>query len=166
MRVPSRWSAAVLAVLAFVGGADCVGAQDAGLAPRWELRADATTARVPAAHAGVGLGLRAGPYARVGVALAAGAARGPDDAWRASRRADFTARFLLDPYAERRVGVYGGAGVSARRDGDGPVAGAMVLVLGVEGRAAGALVPSVELSLGGGLRVGVVLRAGRDGLAR
>jgi hypothetical protein len=134
--------------------------------PQWELRADWTAARTDAAHVGVGMNLRAGWYARVGGVLALGAAEGAGGNWGASQRADLTVRFLLDPFAERARGFYGGAGVTARRDGDAPVDARLLVVLGVEGRPDGKWMPSLELGLGGGLRLGVVLRPRRSGPAR
>ena len=134
--------------------------------PQWELRADWTTAQRDAAHLGVGLNIRAGWYARVGGLLALGAAEGPLEEWRASQRADLTVRFLLDPYAERPRGFYAGAGVTVRRDGDAPLDARLLVLLGVEGRPDGKWVPSLELGLGGGLRLGVVLRPRRSGPAR
>lgn len=134
--------------------------------PQWELRADWIEARAAAAHLGLGVNVRTGWYARVGAALAAGAAEGPGGEWQSSRRVDLAVRFLLDPFAERRVGVYGGAGVSARWDGTAPGDARLLVVLGVEGRPVGGVLPSVEVGLGGGFRVGTVLRRRRPGPAR
>ncbi len=134
--------------------------------PQWELRTDWTTARENAAHLGIGLNVRAGWYARVGGGIALGAAESVGDAWVASQRADLTVRFLLDPFGERPRGIYGGAGITARRDGDAPVDARLLIVLGVEGRPDGRWVPSVELGLGGGLRLGVVVRPRRSEPAR
>jgi hypothetical protein len=72
-------------------------------------------------------------------------------------------RFLLDPFAELSRGMYGGAGFSARRDGDEAWKGSFLLVIGVEGAARGRVIPAVEVALGGGLRAGVVLRGRRAG---
>ena len=134
--------------------------------PQWEVRLDATAAQRLATHAGLGLNLRAGPYVRVGFGIAGGAVRTASDEWVASQRADLAARFLLDPFAERARGLYGGAGISARRDGDESVVGHLVLLFGIEGRPTRALVPSLEIALGGGTRVGVVLRRRRAEPAR
>jgi hypothetical protein len=72
----------------------------------------------------------------------------------------------MDPFRQSRWAPYAGAGLSGRyrseRDG-GPRAYLLVF-LGVEGPLAlGALegwVPAFELGLGGGARVGVILRRG------
>ena len=134
--------------------------------PQWELRADLIAATSPAAHLGVGLNVRAGWYARLGATLALGAAEGAGGEWRASQRADITARFLLDPFAERPIGLYGGVGVTARLDGDGPVDARLLLLLGAEGQPRRGVLPSLEIGLGGGVRLGVVLRRRRAESAR
>ncbi len=129
---------------------------------QWEARADATVSPRPAAHAGVGVNVRAGAYARVGVAYLAGAADVRDLGTRFSHRADVSVRFLLDPYAERRRGVYGGAGITARQDDGGDWDGRLLFVIGVEGDPTRRVIPSVELALGGGVRLGIVLRGLRS----
>lgn len=133
--------------------------------PQAEFRISATVSPRLAPHGGVGVNLRAGWYARLGVHLEAGATR-VEDRWVASQRATLSARFLLDPFGQSRGGLYGGAGLSVRRVGDASPQGALVLLVGVEGRAPlgarrGALVPAVEVALGGGVQVGLVLRRGR-----
>lgn len=132
---------------------------------QWEARADMTFTPALAAHAGAGLNVRAGHYARLGVAYLAGTAQGPagDRGARFSQRADATARFLLDPFAERAHGLYGGAGFTARRDGSAAWKAGLMLVVGVEGSPRGRMIPAVEVALGGGVRAGVVLRARRGG---
>lgn len=157
---------AVAAVLALcVAGGRLPAQTRATLMPQWEARLDATSARVPAAHAGVGVNVRAGNYVRLGVAALAGAARS-DGVTRASQRVDATARFLLDPFAERRTGLYGGAGLTARHDAGGAWKGDLLLVIGMEGAALGRVVPAFELALGGGVRAGLVLRARRPARSR
>ena len=81
---------------------------------------------------------------------------------RFSARFDATARFLLDPLRERPRGPYVGGGLSARREG-GSTDGDLVLLFGVEGRARRGWAPSVEGGVGGGVRIGVVLRRARPG---
>jgi hypothetical protein len=140
-------------------------ARSVPLLPQWEARVEGTAAREPAAHAGVGLNVRAGYYARLGIAVAVGAARGADDVWRGSQRVDAAARFLLDPFTEERFGLYGGAGVSVRHD-DGYRSPALLLLAGLEGRPRGGVSPAIEVAVGGGVRLGVVLRRTRPGRAR
>ena len=135
-----------------------------GARPQSSLRADAIIARASTVQLGAGFELPMGAYLRSGLTAAAGATRAPGGDVRASGRVDAIGRFLLDPFREFRWGPYGGAGVSALYDGR--VAGrtrwrgVVVLVLGVEGAATGKVRSAVELGLGGGTRVGVVLRRG------
>jgi hypothetical protein len=133
--------------------------------PQWEARVEGTAAREPAVHAGIGINVRAGYYARVGLTGAAGAARGADDVWRGSQRVDAAVRFLLDPFTEQPRGLYGGAGVSLRHDA-GDLTPALLLLAGVEGRPRGGVSPALEVAVGGGVRFGVVLRRTRSGRAR
>ena len=133
------------------------------LAPQLEARAEFVASPRIAAHAGVGVNLRAGAYARIGVAYLAGVADVADVGARFSHRADATVRFLLDPFAEQRHGLYAGGGLTVRQvDGASPE-GRLMLLIGVEGDPKGRVVPAVELALGDGVRVGVVLRARRTG---
>lgn len=133
--------------------------------PQLEWRADASAARRPDAHLGVGVNLRAGWYVRVGAGLATGATRGRDAVWRSSQRAELALRFHLDPFGERRRGVYGGAGVAARLV-DGRSRPVLTLIAGVEGATVGRWIPALELVMGDGVRAGVALRRTRDDSSR
>lgn len=129
--------------------------------PQAEFRLAALVTPDPAPHAGVGANIRAGWYTRLGIFAEAGATRVAGE-WRGSQRIAGTARFHLDPFGERRVGLYGGAGLSLHRVGDAAPRGALLLLLGAEGRMRrGRLVPAIELGLGGGAQLGLVLRPGR-----
>ena len=139
-----------------VGGAQ----ERVALLPQWEARADAVLSPRAGGLVGVGANVRAGWYARVGVALAAGAVR-RGDAWAAEQRLDATARFLFDPFAERRRGFYAGAGLGVVRHDGGRTDGLLLGVVGFEGGAAGRTVPAVELVLGGGARLAFVWRERR-----
>ncbi len=129
--------------------------------PQWEIRADVQGTPDLGALAGVGVNVRAGWYARVGLSATAGALYRAD-AWRSQQRLDATVRFQFDPFAQRARSVYGGAGVGVVRGETGDLTGRLLLVVGMEGAARGRIIPAAELTLGGGLRVGVVLRATRD----
>ncbi len=148
-----------------LAGRDAVAQERAPSPLQWEGRIDALLTPLPGAHAGGGLSVRAGHYARIGVTAAFGAVRDRGETV-ASGRADATVRFLLDPFAEARRGWYGGAGLTVRADGDRAWHGGLVLVVGVEGTRASRAVRAVELALGGGVRLGVVLRARRAGQYR
>lgn len=168
MRARSRISSlsrlslvAALALLPARGAAQ----EAANPMPQREFRLDGTFGDATTMHLGAGVNVRAGWYARAGLSLHAGATRGADDVWRGSQRLDATVRFLLDPFAERRRGWYGGAGVSAQHVA-GRVTPVLLLVVGVEGRERRGIRPSFEAGLGGGVRVGLVLRGTRADRSR
>ena len=142
-------------------------------APRWlvaqdftftpqvqaEWRADALSGPPFALQLGAGLNIPVGYYVRVGLTAAGGVAwRGNTSA--GSARVDLTTRYLLDPFGELHWGAYGGAGVSARVD-DGDARTYLLIVGGVEGPASHGWRPSIEAGLGGGARLGIVLRRAR-----
>lgn len=127
---------------------------------RIEGRVEVIAARHATAQAGLGFNLVAGNYVRWGLVAAAGATR-RDDRTVATWRADGVVRFLLDPFRESPRGIYGLAGVSVMDDGSRDIEPAVLVGVGVEGRAHGAAIPAVELSLGGGARFAVVLRRTR-----
>ncbi|HET8771492.1 MAG TPA: hypothetical protein VFM71_10970 [Gemmatimonadaceae bacterium] len=172
-RVSAACASAALCVLSALAPTSA-GAQQArtSLMPQWEARADATIAPAAGAHlaghAGVGVNVRLGPYARLGTALALGVIDSPDEdaGPESSARVDVVGRFLLDPFAERRTGLYGGAGFTARADGAGAWKGNLLIVFGFEGPAEGRIVPALEVALGGGARIGLVWRGKRRGSTR
>jgi len=154
-------------VLAFALASACVlvprpavAQQPVSVDPQWEGRLDAALSPYAGALAGVGMNVRAGWYARVGASVTAGAVQRADG-WEARQRIDATARFLFDPFGERRRGFYAGAGLGAERAGGGEVRGLLVGVVGLEGATTSRLVGAMELQLGGGVRLGVVLRERR-----
>lgn len=123
-----------------------------------ELRADAVIARSPSFQGGAGVEIPAGIYVRVGIDGAAGVT------WRdgnaaMSGRVDAIARFLLDPFREVPVGVSFGGGVSVPvRAPKGSRSPNLALVADIEGRLHHGVVPALQFGLGGGARIGVVLR--------
>jgi hypothetical protein len=140
-----------------------LGAQGFQLNPRVqpEVRLDAAVSRYAASVAMAGANTALGYYVRAGAAVGAGVT-GAHDGTALALRADATVRFLLDPFAEHRWGPYAGGGLTVRRDGnDQPQAG-VLLVLGVEGRRARRWTPAVEVALGEGARLAVVLRKSRS----
>jgi hypothetical protein len=84
-------------------------------------------------------------------------------------RADFIMRFSLDPFRQSRWAPYAGAGLSGRfrPTDDGGSKGFLLVFLGLEGplpdRHLSGWVPALEVGLGGGARVGVILRKGING---
>jgi hypothetical protein len=146
-----------LATLAFLCSA-AANAQQQPTRPYAEYRADAILARGTAAQLGAGVVLPLGIYVRLGVDAAAGAT------WRhgetvGSGRVDAIARFLLDPFRESRLGFSVGGGVSA------PIGSAepsqppyLTAVIDLEGRRRRGITPALQVGLGGGTRIGIVLR--------
>jgi len=152
---------AVAAIAALLTAPAAAIAQDDGPSVRTEWRADLFLARVDAAHAGVGSSADLGAYARLDAALGVGAAWIGSEAV-ASGRADLGVRFLLDPYRQERWGVYGGAGVSTRYE-DGPgVRVHLTLYAGAELPGDRPWLPAIEAGIGGGVRVGLVMRPRRQ----
>ena len=160
---------ALLAGIVTVGGAQMPGTlTPAGPRRRAEVRLDVLSARVDAAHLGGGLAFPVGTYARIAGLLGAGIARAPGEAESAdesgpSARADLLVRFHLDPVRQSRWGPYAAGGLSVRSDFEECCRGSLALMLGLESRATTGLAWAFELGLGGGLRLGVVLRGGGGG---
>jgi len=126
-----------------------------------EARLDAIIAHTAGVEAGLGLTIPAGIYVRSGLVTGLGAGRHGVEG-----RTDLISRFSLDPFRQSRWAPYGGGGISGRYRSkrDGSSRAYLLIFLGVEGplslgRTSG-IVPAFELGLGGGARVGVVLRRG------
>ncbi len=151
-------TAVLLALAPAIAGAQALGAH-----PQPELRADLIAGAVSAAQAGVAVNIPAGYYARVGVVAAAGARLSGDAG--GSARVDAIARFLFDPFFEKRWGLSAGGGVSVRYDEGAGWRPFLAVVVDLEAPARGPLIPAVQLGVGGGVRVGVALRK-RDGRRR
>ena len=114
----------------------------------------ASTLVMAGANVPMGLYVRAGAAAGVGAVAVGGRAR-------LAQRADFSLRFLLDPFAETGWGPYVGGGFTVRRDGTDRGDAGLLLALGVEGRRGRRWSPAVELALGEGVRAALVLRRSR-----
>lgn len=126
-----------------------------------EVRLDAIFARTSAIEAAYGASVPTGIYMRTGFVAGIGAGRHGIDG-----RTDFVSRFSLDPFRQSRWAPYGGGGLSARYRSrpDGGSRAYLLLFLGVEGplpsgKTSG-WVPAFEIGLGGGARLGMVLRRG------
>jgi hypothetical protein len=124
-----------------------------------EYRADAIFGRGTSAEGGLGAVFPLGTYVRLGVD-AAGGATWRDAQTRASGRVDGIARFLLDPFREAPFGFSLGGGLSVPYvRGDTRVRPYLTAVVDIEGRQRGRLTPAFQIGLGGGTRVGVVVRS-------
>ena len=161
MPAAARSPLVCLAALLMCSAPRVLGAQEFSFSPQVqaELRTDALSGPPVAVQFGVGLNIPAGYYVRLGLTAAGGVA------WRAgasagSARLDLTTRYLLDPFGELRWGIYGGAGVSARID-ERHMRTYLLVVGGVEGPASHGWRTSIEAGLGGGARLGIVLRRAR-----
>lgn len=159
MCASSRWIAIVVLVTASTPSAQAQ--RPVGADPRAELRVGTSLTPHVGPQVGIGMDLRAGWYARLRLAADAGAVQ-VQGRWIGRQQLSATARFLLDPFGERPLGLYGGAGLVIHRTVDADPTGALLLLLGVEGRAfARPLVPALELELGDGLRATLIWRARR-----
>jgi hypothetical protein len=118
-----------------------------------EVRVDGIIARVSAVHAGLGFTAPVGNYIRAGLAGAVGFSRNG-----LSGRVDGVARFHFDPFRQSRWAPYGGGGISGRFDRDEKTRAYLMLLLGLDGPVYSGATPSFELGLGGGGRIGLILR--------
>ena len=126
-----------------------------------EVRLDAILARTAGVEAAYGFTVPVGIYVRSGIVAGIGAGRHGVEG-----RTDFVSRFSFDPFRQTRWAPYAGAGLSGRYRSnlDGGDRAYLLVFLGVEGPLPlGELsgwVPGFEVGLGGGARVGFVLRRG------
>lgn len=130
-----------------------------------EIRGDVIFGPRSAIQAGGGLQLPLGPYVRLGADALAGVRTGDVTGSRADGRVDLLGRFLLDPYGQVAYGFSAGAGLTARFEPGERVTPLLLVALELEGRhQAKGWVPAVQLGLGGGTRLGIVLRRGEPDL--
>lgn len=123
-----------------------------------EYRADALIGRGTALEGGLGAVFPMGIYVRTSLDVAGGVTW-RDAGTRASGRVDLISRFLLDPFREVPVGLSLGAGVSVPyASGDHNVRPYLTGVIDIEGKRRGRITPALQVGLGGGTRIGVVLR--------
>jgi hypothetical protein len=126
-----------------------------------EFRVDGIFARTSGVEAAYGFTVPVGIYVRSGIVAGVGIGRHG-----AEGRTDFISRFSFDPFRQTRWAPYAGAGLSGRyrSELDGGARAYLLVFLGVEGPLPlGELsgwVPALEVGLGGGARVGLILRRG------
>ncbi len=136
-----------------------------GLMP--EVRGDVMFGRQAAVQLGAGVQIPAGYYVRVGVDGAVGVRVNettPSTRHDLDGRLDVLVRFLLDPFRQTRYGLSLGGGMSLRAEQGDRVRPVLLVAVDVEGRrSTRGLVPAVQVGLGGGARIGVVLRRGAQG---
>ena len=128
-----------------------------------EVRVDVIGASPASVQGAVGVEIPAGWYVRVGVLAGLGASVEDGESAPAGRL-DVLARFLLDPFQQSRWGFSAGGGISLlAREGD-HVQPELLVALDLEApRMANGVSPSIQVGLGGGLRVGMGLRWGGKG---
>jgi hypothetical protein len=152
------------ALVLLILGAETALAQIPTQSVQSEVRVDGIFARSSGVEAGFGVSVPAGIYVRTGLVGGVGTGRHGVES-----RADFIARFSLDPFRQSRWAPYAGAGLSGRfrPADDGGAKGFLLVFLGLEGplpdRQLSGWVPALEVGLGGGARVGVILRTGIAG---
>lgn len=135
-----------------------------------ELRLDGIFGHQPAVQLGAGVQIPMGYYVRVGLDAAVGVATNDREALIGSAdappgpldgRVDLLVRFLLDPFRQSAFGLSLGGGLSARAEPGDRVRPRLLVAMDVEGRrSTRGVVPALQVGVGGGLRVGVVLRRG------
>ena len=127
-----------------------------------EVRIDAIAGDRRAIQGGVGLQIPFGFYVRLGADAALGARTGTRTGTSQSAldgRVDLLARFLLDPFRQSPYGFSAGAGLSARFEPGERVTPLLLVALELEGRRRpSGWVPALQAGLGGGARIGVVIR--------
>lgn len=121
-----------------------------------EVRLDAILARKSAVQVGAGFTVPMGYYVRSGIVAGVGGSRDG-----LSGRVDGFARFHFDPFRESRWAPYGGGGISGRFERGDRARAFLLLLLGFDGPIHGGMTSSVELGLGGGARISVVVRQAR-----
>jgi hypothetical protein len=161
-RTAAAWAVAV--AIAIAGARDASAQQLAAPHVAPEARVDLIAGHDPAIQLGAGVQIPAGYYARVGLVAAVGMAVG-DRADSARRgldgRIDLLARFLLDPFRQSAYGLSFGGGASLRAEQGERARPLLLAAVEVEGRrSTRGLVPAVQVGLGGGVRLGVILRRG------
>ncbi len=137
-------------------------------APQPEVRGDVILGHQSSVQLGAGVQVPLGTYLRLGVDGAAGvrvgAREGAGGSAGVGGRVDLLARFLLDPFRQSRYGLSLGGGLSVRAEPGDRVRPWLLVAIDVEGRPGRGLVPALQVGLGGGVRVGAVLRRVRGGV--
>jgi len=126
-------------------------AAPAGAQPQPEVRAELARAADTRVELGVGVSGHVGPYVRAGLSVARDVWRSVDTSTVATR-VEYVMRFTMDPRAEQRWGVSFGGGLGYRERAY------LLAVAELEGPRQSGLRPAFVVSLGGGVRLALVLR--------
>jgi hypothetical protein len=126
-----------------------------------EYRMDAILGDGSTGQIGATAQLPLGYYVRLGLTGAAGLTR-RGGMTATSGRLDVIARYLLDPYREVRWALSLGGGLSLPYvDGGRRVRPYATLVADLEGPRRGPFSPALQVGLGGGARIGLMLRSSK-----
>lgn len=124
------------------------------------VRLDAISSRAATVQFGMTANATAGVYVRLEANVAGGLAW-HDGTQYGSARLDALSRFTLDPFLESRRALYGLGGVSMMYDGFERWRPRLLAGFGIEGPVRRGRVMALEVALGGGARVGLVVRRKR-----
>lgn len=150
-----------LGLVLLAGVIPAIGSAQYRPASYWAARADGIIARGTTEHLGAGMEFPLDAYTREGIYLEGGATE-RDGSVVPSGRVDLFTRFLLDPYRQVRWGFSLGGGLTVPiNESRNPSRPNVAVILDLEGPQTGRFSPAVQLGLGGGARLGVVLRANR-----
>ncbi|GJG85591.1 hypothetical protein tb265_07720 [Gemmatimonadetes bacterium T265] len=147
--------------MARVAGAQPGTARTAGFGLRPSVGATAVVGPHTLGLLSAGLEGDAGLYARLGLVAGVGATTGSGG--RAVGEVAGIGRFLLDPLRQAPRGIYATGGLAVRVERTARPRTFVLAGLGLEGRPLGRVVPAIEAGVGGGARLGVVLRPLRPG---
>jgi hypothetical protein len=132
------------------------GAQTSQAAVHPELRTDVIVGAATATEVAAGVAFPAAGYLRLGGDVGIGTVTGDGRSVRLASRIDALGRFQLDP-GNTRWGPDLMGGASYQADADRRGALYLLAGIGVHAPARGGIVPAIEVGLGGGVRVGLVL---------
>jgi hypothetical protein len=151
-------SVAFLSLCAVTAGAQVYISPDHQFGARIDaIRSDgAATAQL-----GGEVNIAAGYYARIAGTVGVGPVI-RDGTTLPSARLDLESRFHFDPFAEYAHGLYGGAGISSRWEDRSGWHEYLLVSVGYEGPVRDGWRRSIELGLGGGIRLGFVFRRARQ----
>jgi hypothetical protein len=121
-----------------------------------EVRAELDRAAETRVELGVGATVRVGLYVRAGLSVARDVWRSVDTS-SAATRVEYAMRFTLDPFAEQRWGLSVGGGMGYRDQAY------LLAVAELEGPRQSGLRPAMQLLLGGGARLGLIVRRAAPG---
>jgi hypothetical protein len=127
-----------------------------------EVRLDGLVARHAALEVGASVIVPGGVYVRTALTAATGLAW-RDGTTASATRVEVISRFLLDPFRESPYGLSVGGGLGATNAAGGPHwRPYLAFLFDLELMRMGGTTPAIQLGLGGGARLGVVLRSGVD----